>query len=256
MPSGPAGVRSSPVPWPGTASVGHPGQVGHVRRRRSGRGRTRRRGPGAPSRTAPRSARSGAQATISLRKVVADAGSVTPATRVVCSCRAICAIGAAWAEPRQRAGQGDDVLGPQHQRRDGGARRLERSAWPRSWAAKTRGRWHLLLVEAAPPAALDQGDRDGAHRRAPVGRQRAEEHDQGAARPGRRHPADGRAPRRSPQARQVATPDAAGPHAGREQQGPAHAGQLQAGDRRPGPGRRRRGGAHRRARSCGRPRPG
>ena len=78
---------------------------------------------------------SGAQTTISLRNVVADAGSVTPAARVVCSRRAIWAIWRLWLDPR--SGPASAMTSSGHSTSVGGGVAVPRTPVAATCAAKT-----------------------------------------------------------------------------------------------------------------------
>src|SRR6516165_12407088 len=97
-PSGPAGVRIRPVPCPGMASVGTPDRSAKCAKKE-------RYGTYSPNGTrctfsnTPTTRPSGPHATTLLRKVVDDAGSVTPTTSVVWSLRAKLLSNAASGEP-------------------------------------------------------------------------------------------------------------------------------------------------------------
>ena len=150
-------------------------------RRTSGAARTRRRAPGAPSRRRRRCGRSGPQATTSLRNEVVDAGSVTPTSSVVWSCRASRLRSAAWGDPA--SGRSSATTSSGHSTRAGAGCGRGHGERRRQLCGETELGDDLLLAQAPLPATLHQGDAQGPERRSAVGRDRAHDgqHDDPAA---------------------------------------------------------------------------
>ena len=116
----------------------------------------------------------GPQATTSLRNEVVDAGSVTPTSSVVWSLPGQPAQERRLGRPGQRAVERHDVLGPQHEVRDGmGVGHGEASPRAARRGRKLGETCSLLRPRCPPPCT--RATRNGPHRRTAVGRDQADD---------------------------------------------------------------------------------
>ena len=185
----------------------------------------------------------GPQATTSLRNDVVDAGSVTPTSSVVWSCRASRLRSAACGEPA--SGRSSATTSSGHSTRSGDGCGGGHGERRRQLGGEDGARRDLLLAQTALPTTLHQRHPHGPSRRTAVGRHQADHgHDDDPRRddegadesrrpgsvpgllglPGQPGPAPAD---RTPEGRARRGHDhAAGPHAGRDEEGAAEPGQL------------------------------